>query len=317
METLSKPAVGKAHGKVILIGEHAVVYQMPAIALPFLAADVTVTIKPKTGDSFVDSAYFTGRIQEAPATLYNFVETLNAVCDSFDETSKGLYIKVDSQIPAERGMGSSAAIACALVRALFSYFDREINDELLYKFISISETIAHGNPSGIDTNIVSVDTPLYYIKGTEPKSLSLNLPGFLITADTGLKGQTKEAVNDVGELFKKSRTKTEGLIHSFGQLTNKAKSAIENHDIQTLGDILTKAHGHLTQLTVSNRELDTLVQTALSTGALGAKLTGGGRGGCMIALAKNVDHAKEISRELLEAGAKETWIHNLGDSYND
>lgn len=317
MKILSESTVGTANGKIILIGEHAVVHGMPAIALPFEAAQVTVEIEPKNGETTVESSYFTGKLSEVPATLYNFVEALKAVCKYLNQSYEGLKIKVNSLIPSERGMGSSAAVASALVRSIFSYFNKELTKERLFEFVSISEKIAHGNPSGLDALIVSNDHSYYFIKGETPEKLSIDLPGFLIAADTGFKGQTKEAVSDVGQLLRDSKGKTSELIHSIGRLTKKAKRAIEDKDPRFLGELLTKAHEHLTALTVSSEQLDQLVQVALESGALGAKLTGGGRGGCMIALAEKKDEALKIAEKLEKAGAKQTWIHSLGEDAND
>jgi len=316
MKILSESAVGTANGKIILIGEHAVVHGMPAIALPFEAAQVKVEIEPKQGETTVESSYFTGKLSEIPATLYNFVEALKAACNYLHQSYEGLKIKVTSLIPPERGMGSSAAVASALVRSVFSYFNREIANERLFELVSISEKIAHGNPSGLDALIVSNDHSYYFVKGKSPEKLPLDIPGFLIAADTGIKGQTKEAVSDVGQLLRNSREKTSELIHSIGRLSRKAKHAIEDKDTNFLGKILTSAHNHLATLTVSSEQLDQLVHVALESGALGAKLTGGGRGGCMIALANNEEKAQKIAEQLEKAGAKQTWIHPLGDVSN-
>jgi mevalonate kinase len=317
MKILSDQAIGKAHGKIILIGEHSVVYGEPAIALPFPAANVEVSIKAVTEKSSIHCSYFNGPLNEAPESLENLKQTILAVCKHLDREPEGMHISISSLIPPERGMGSSAAVASALVRALFSFFEAELDEDTLLDCIQISEEIAHGNPSGLDARVVSGEKPLYYLKGQTPEPFSLSVSGVLIAADTGLKGQTKAAVQDVADLLKKSKRKTKQVIHSLGKLTIKAKKAIEQDDVHTLGRILSKTHEHLSELTVSNKKLDALVQTALNHDALGAKLTGGGRGGCMIALAETVDQAQIIATELMKAGAVETWIHPLGADEND
>src|SRR5699024_2418806 len=116
MKVLSDTASGHAHGKIILIGEHAVVHNEPAIAIPFTSANVKITIEKKLGESTIDSIYHTGKLNNAPKNLSNLIETLNAVCRYFGTTAENMHIKITSNIPAERGMGSSAAVAIALVR---------------------------------------------------------------------------------------------------------------------------------------------------------------------------------------------------------
>lgn len=316
MDTLTQHSVGTAHGKIILIGEHSVVYHMPAIALPFTAATVSAKITPHLGESYIQSRYYSGPLSQA-TPLKNLVQMIYAICSYLDITYDGMHILITSSIPAQRGMGSSAAVASAITRAIFQYADCPLTDEQLIHFVSIAEDIAHGNPSGVDTHVVSIGEPVVFTKGEDPKPLPLNLNGYLITADTGIKGSTKEAVSDVAQLMTHSKNKTHQSIKTLGSLAHKAKEAISSGSLTHLGQILTSAHLQLKQLTVSSPELDELVATALQSGALGAKLTGGGRGGCMIALADNQSQAQKISEALKKSGATHTWIHSLGESTYD
>lgn len=315
MTLLNKTAVGTAHGKIILIGEHAVVYNMPAIALPFMATTTTVTITSIEGETFIDSDYFTGYLSETPEALDGFKTALNNVCVYLNVSAQGLHIDVESLIPPERGMGSSAAVATALVKALFNYFEADLTDKIVKRFVDTAEKVTHGNPSGIDSTIVNSLSPIYFKKDESPTSLPLDMDGFLIAADTGIKGQTKEAVGDVAKLIQsakdQAKNQTISAVNRIGQLTFQAKDAIIDNNVPILGEIMNQTHRLLKDLTVSNRQLDTLVQSALKAGAAGAKLTGGGRGGCMIALAHSMEHAKKIASELEKAGAIQTWIHPL------
>ena len=312
MKVLSDTASGHAHGKIILIGEHAVVHNEPAIAIPFTSANVEVTIKKQLGESTIDSIYHTGKLTDTPKTLNNLIETLNAVCKHFDTTTDNMHITIKSNIPAERGMGSSAAVATALVRALFNYFDAELTDELLNDFVTISEVIAHGNPSGLDAKVVSSNESVYFVKNQGAEFFKVELPGYLVVADTGQQGETGEAVMDVGKLVADVKTHAKSFITELGELTTQARNMIEEENIVGLGAILSEAQIRLKKLTVSNEALDLLVETARTHGALGAKLTGGGRGGCMIALADLPETAKKIADALLDVGAVNTWIHPLG-----
>lgn len=312
MKVLPDTASGYAHGKIILIGEHAVVHNEPAIAIPFTSANVEVTIEKKRGETTIDSIYHKGKLSEAPDNLKNLTETLKAVCEYFDTTTDNMHIKITSNIPAERGMGSSAAVATALVRALFNYFDAKLTDELLHRFVTISEVIAHGNPSGLDAKVVSSDESVYFIRNKVSEFFKVELPGYLVVADTGQQGETGAAVADVGKLVADVSTKAGLLIEELGNLTNLARKMIEKEDTIGLGKVLSEAQMRLKKLTVSNEKLDRLVETAMAQGAVGAKLTGGGRGGCMIALADTPEVAQKISTALFDAGAVATWIHSLG-----
>lgn len=317
MEVLSNIASGSAHGKIILIGEHAVVHNEPAIAIPFTSVHTEVWIEQIIGESKMNSIYHQGRIADAPVSIENIMKTFYAVCDYLNQPTDQMLLTIKSTIPAERGMGSSAAVATALVRALFNFFDVELTDALLTQFVSISEKITHGNPSGLDAKVVRSKESIYFIKDKTAESFSTNLPAYLVIADTGDEGDTGEAVRVVGKLVADPTSNGKKLIAELGALTNKARECIEQKDIYALGELLGLAQEKLSELTVSNEKLDRLVATANQYGALGAKLTGGGRGGCMIALVESKEIALQISQQLLTAGATKTWIHPLGDNNHD
>lgn len=317
MKTLSEQATGTAHGKIILMGEHAVVYGEPAIALPFKAAPVEVNIKTSDYPTRIISNYFQGLLSEAPQPLYNFKVLIETLCSDLNKSSNALSITITSAIPAERGMGSSAAVATALVRALFAYYNVPLDENQLLRYVDLSEKIAHGNPSGLDARVTSSDNPIFYKKGSAVEPFDLNISGYLIAADTGMKGQTRQAVEAVALQVERSPDLTLATISHIGDLTLQAKKAIETNQLDTLGALMTHAHDLLKQLQVSNDKLDDLVQTANRHGALGAKLTGGGRGGCMIALTRTKKEAETVANKLVEQGAFATWIHALGADKNE
>ena len=312
MEVLSNTAAGKAHGKIILIGEHAVVHNEPAIAIPFTSATVEVMIEKTLGESTMDSIYHYGKLSDAPKQIKNLITTFEEVCAYFNVATDNFHITIRSDIPAERGMGSSAAVATAVVRALFNFFDTELTDDLLHRFVSISEKIAHGNPSGLDAKVVSSDEAIYFVKEKRADSFEIDLPAYLVVADTGDEGETLGAVADVGKLVADTTSNGRQLVQELGDLTEKVYTIIEQKELIQLGSILDEAQVKLKQLTVSNDKLDLLVTTAKKSGALGAKLTGGGRGGCMIALVDTAEKAQKVANDLTSAGATETWIHFLG-----
>src|SRR5699024_6092948 len=290
--TMPKTAVGFAHGKIILMGEHAVVYGEPAIALPFPSATVQATITETKGPAMIDCIFYTGELQEAPNELRNIQSAVAAVCSNLGLPLENFSLSIVSTIPAERGMGSSAAVAAAVIRALFHYAGDELADDQLLKLINVAEVIAHGNPSGLDALMTSSGSPVYYKKEHPFEPFPLSIDACLIVADTGEMGQTREAVEDIAKLMEERPKETAEKVKKLGQLAELSKLVVEENQPNELGRAMTNAHQLLAELTVSNEKLDLLVEKALGAGALGAKLTGGGRGGCMISLAKTQKEAE-------------------------
>lgn len=304
---------GESNGKIILMGEHAVVYGEPAIAFPFQAAKVVASLNEhitSSGDQLV-SSYYTGILRDASHSLKNIKQLVFNLKKEL-QIEQSLELTIHSTIPAERGMGSSAAVATAVTRAFYDYLEQPLSREQLLTNVQISEKIAHGNPSGIDAAATSSLEPIYFVKGHPFDYFSLNIDAFLIVADTGIKGQTRAVVKDVAHLFEKDQQKVGQKIQQLGYLTRQAKKAIVKNNPEHLAQAMNEAQLILKNLTISNDFLDVLIETARDSGALGAKLTGGGRGGCMIALAQTKTKAQEISEALLQAGAAATWIQGLG-----
>ena len=289
-----KLGVGQAHSKIILIGEHAVVYGYPAISLPLLEVEVTCKVVPA----------------ESPWRLYE-EDTLSmavyASLEYLDITEACIRCEIDSAIPEKRGMGSSAAISIAAIRAVFDYYGADLPHDVLEILVNRAEMIAHMNPSGLDAKTCLSDQPIRFIKNVGFTELEMNLSAYLVIADTGVYGHTREAIQVVQSKGKDALP----FLHALGELTQQAEDAISQKDAEGLGQILSQAHFHLKEIGVSSSESDSLVETALHHGALGAKMSGGGLGGCIIALADNLTHAQELAERLEEKGAVQTWIESL------
>ena len=286
--------VGQAHSKIILIGEHAVVYGYPAISLPLLEVEVTCRVVP---------AATPWRLFEEDTlsmAVYASLEYLNI---------KDAYIRcqIDSAIPEKRGMGSSAAISIAAIRAVFDYYQAELPHDVLEILVNRAEMIAHMNPSGLDAKTCLSDHPIRFIKNVGFEELAMDLSAYLVIADTGVYGHTREAIQVVESKGKEALP----FLYALGELTQQAEEAIKARDAVILGEILTKAHGNLKEIGVSSLEADALVETALQNGALGAKMSGGGLGGCIIALVADYHQAQDLAERLEEKGAVQTWIESL------
>lgn len=310
-----KVALGKASGKIILMGEHAVVYGEPAIALPFSAVETVAEVKGEGEALTVTCDFYDGLVHKMPEILESLKHAIRfSLYRIGAPQDPPIHIDIRSTIPAERGMGSSAAVAVAIARGLFNFYGKDLSDKELWEIVQSSEKIAHGNPSGIDTVTTSGTAPVFFVKDQPIEQLTIDMNAYLVVADTGQTGQTLKAIQAVKELLHegKSRLDAELSIRELGELSRLAKEALLNNQIRELGEVMNEAQQLLASLTVSNPMLDRLSQVARQAGALGAKLTGGGRGGCLIALAATKESAAAIAASLLENGARKTWCQYLG-----
>ena len=289
-----KIGVGKAHSKIIWMGEHSVVYGYPAIAIPLQGIEVECRIYP--ADEKIHFDYY----DTLSTAVYAALEYLN-------HTDVAVSYDIRSEIPQKRGMGSSAAISIAAIRAVFDYFEQSIDMETLEILVNKAEIIAHSNPSGLDAKTCLSDKAITFIRNIGFSTLDLDLDAYLVIADTGIYGNTRETVEKVAQ------AEEANLPHlaALGDLTEMVQKAIQAKTISEIGPLMTKAHSHLQAIGVSIDKADQLVQISLENGALGAKMSGGGLGGCIIALAQTKEQEEKISKALTEGGAVQTWIETL------
>lgn len=316
MHSLEKRGIGTAHSKVILIGEHAVVYGEPAIALPFPRVLATSVVEENHGPILVESKQYTGPLDQIPDRMKGLALCVKETLKELNQSEEDLKISLQSEIPIGRGLGSSAATALAIVRGLASFFQKPLPKDKLLSLGNVAEKYAHGNPSGIDIEAVFHDCPIWFRKGEQPKSVFIQSSFYLVVSDTGEIGNTRLAVNSILEKRETDLLNTERAIKRLGVLTEKAKNALQQGNLEELGKFLNGAQIELQHLGVSDKNIDYLVEIAKKAGALGAKLTGGGRGGCMIALAKEEGQASFIAKALTEAGANKTWFFKV-DATNE
>ncbi len=302
---------GVASGKIILMGEHSVVYGKPAIALPFKQAQITSRIFKTDQPVSIDCLYHIGPLEDAPDELYGIKQLINIVLLYLKQPFHGIHIKIESNLPAQRGLGSSAAVSIAMVKSLFDAYKIELSQERLNHFVDIAEQIHHVNPSGLDATTIASGQAVFYQKGFGKSLIPLRMDAVIVVADTGKMGLTKEAVSEVKKLWNDNPTVINPIMDRLEELTNDVKTYLENNEVIRLGLAMTEAHQLLRSIHVSDDKLENLVEVALKNGALGAKLTGGGKGGCMIALTKNAEQAILISDALRTNGAAFTWFYDL------
>jgi mevalonate kinase len=299
-----------APGKIILFGEHAVVYGRPALAVPVtqVRAEVEISNSSRAGIWL-----------EAPdINLQSELNTLpsdhpiGSVIHNFLFLARitpfpNLEIKISSTIPVASGLGSGAAVTVALTRALATHLNHSMIDEEVNAFAYEIEKLYHGTPSGIDNTVVTYARPVYFVKGQLMEMFKVGRSFTIVIADTGISAPTKEAVGDVRRLWMNHRSRWESVFDKIGEISFTARRAIEAGKYELLGELMNENHTLLQKITVSSAELDQLVEAARRAGARGAKLSGGGRGGNMIALVEP-DFAEVVSISLKEAGAKNTII---------
>ena len=315
---VKQQGIGTSHAKIILMGEHSVVYGQPAIALPLPSVQLSVTLSSRQDNQrIIKSRYYHGSLENLPSSMIGIKKLIDTLSARFNDQETGWDLKIESQLPAERGMGSSAASAIAIIRAFFDYYDEPLDRTLLLQLADVEEQITHRSPSGLDAATVSSDKPLFYVKGRIGVPIEMNLDASLVIADTGKKGATKEAILAVKDELKNNNEKAEEHIKHLGELVNQTKDYLAQNDIVKLGDALNFAQTDLAALNVSDPSLDHIIHVARDNGALGAKLTGGGRGGCMIALMQTAMGARRLASILKENGAHDIWLQPLDKRGNN
>lgn len=314
-----QPARAHAPGKLILFGEHAVVHHRPAIAVPLPAVQARAEAIPAEFGAgltvHIPDANRTLRVtgeldQEDP--LYNaLIYPLELALDALNEAIPDLEITIRSNIPVASGLGSGAALATALIRALALALGRPLNNDALNALVYEVEKRHHGNPSGIDNTVIVYERPVYFVRGTPPEPFTVGAPLTLVVGDTGVNSPTHLAVADVARLYEREPERITPIFDRIGEIACQARAAIESGNIAALGPLMDENHALLRDLTVSSPELDALCAAARAAGATGAKLSGGGRGGNMIALVAP-EAAPIVAGALRAAGATASFATTIG-----
>ena len=316
---LSRTGHGAAHAKSILLGEHAVVYGAPAIAIPIHELETLATVTLASGPGMLDSDLFTGPLETAPERLRPVLTALLAASarirglEPDDRATPidprlfpSLHLRIRSTIPHERGLGSSAAVAAAIARAVHDAAEQQLDADALFALVQTSERAAHGNPSGIDARTVTSPVPIRFDRG-DAQPITLGAPLLLTVADSGSSGSTTQAVGGVGRRREQAPQETDALLNRLAQIAEGAIADLESGAIEAVGARMAEAHDILHRVGVSSDQLDAIVDAAHRAGSPGAKLTGGGLGGCVIAVARDTAHADALGDAMRRAGAQHTW----------
>ncbi|SER53673.1 mevalonate kinase [Propionibacterium cyclohexanicum] len=301
---------GDTWAKIILFGEHSVVYGHPALALPLRSLRMHAQVRPAAGVPMLRSLDYRGELAASGRRFACLRRAVDVALERVGQPHARLDIETVSDFPPERGMGSSAASAGAVIRAVLGAFGVSASPAELFELTQQAEQVAHGQPSGLDAAVTAAQGPVRFESG-RMELVQMKLDAHLVVADSGIRGSTRVAVTGVRERYEREPGAVGELLADLGGLARQALRDVAEGNVHPLGEAMNHAQQLLTSLGVSHERLDVLNDAAIRAGALGAKLTGGGLGGCVISLAPTARIAQQVRSALTGAGAVATWIHPL------
>ncbi|MFH0862042.1 MAG: mevalonate kinase [Candidatus Altiarchaeota archaeon] len=279
---------GIGYGKTILFGEHFVVYGFPAIASA-LASKTTATVEDSVKYELVDERPATpGYKKEKYDEQVQSNKLIYEAC-GIDIEKTPLKVTLAGDLKAASGVGASAASAAAIARALNEHFGLGYDEPRINEVAYEGEKGYHGKPSGIDNTAAVYGGLIWFQKNLSGGANTMDLlrmpkPVEIVLGNTGLTSSTKEVVEDVKNAREADRKKYDKIFSDYSEIAAAAKASLLKGDMKAVGYLMDKNHELLQEMGLSCDELEELVDAANENGALGAKLTGTGRGGLMIAL---------------------------------
>ncbi len=298
-----------APGKVILCGEHSVVYGYPAIAVPVsgLRARATISAAPSGSGLRIVAADLNETVQVKTALpTHPLAAIARGVLAHLALPEPDATLTLRSEVPIAAGLGSGTTVSVAVARALAAHLGQELDTETVSALAYEVEKIHHGTPSGIDNTVVAYERPVYFVKGQPPTPFTIHTPFHLLIANSGIPSATRHTVAAVRQRWEANRATYEAYFKRMGDIADAAREHIEAGQIKHLAPLLDENHALLRDIGVSLPVLDQLVSAAREAGAWGAKLTGGGGGGNVIALVPPA-HIETVTAALRQAGATQVW----------
>jgi mevalonate kinase len=292
-----------ACGKIILFGEHAVVYDYPAVAIPVRSLRATAEWEPGAAPVRISAPDI--RLDAALADLpaeHPLADCLRRAAAAFGADVSGGTLTVRSEIPVAAGLGSGAAVSTAIVRALAEAAGKQPTPAEISAIVFEVERLHHGTPSGVDNTVIAYERPIWFRRGCDPVPLAVGAPLRFVIADSGIRSSTRAAVGGVRARRDEAAQRYDSLFRRIGELAEAGRAALAAGDGGRLGAAMNENQDLLQAIEVSMPALDRLVEAARGAGAQGAKLTGAGLGGNTIALVESA-RSPAVESALRGAGA--------------
>ena len=295
-----------ACGKVILLGEHAVVYGRSALAAPIpLAVEARVVDAAAGIQLLIPRWNVAQRVPPLAQHPTGAAGILAVLLERLQLSERAMTIEVFPNVPRAVGLGGSSALAVSVIRALDSHFGLRLAAEEVNAFAFECERAAHGTPSGVDNTLATYGATLHYQAARDGEAatfeqLALRQPLPLVVGMSGQESLTAKSVASVAAAWRRNPARYDGIFDQIDALVGAGTAAAKDGALEELGEIMNLCHGYLNALQVSTRQLEELVEIARSHGAAGAKLTGGGGGGSMVALCP--DGTQDVAEAMRKAG---------------
>lgn len=302
-------SMGKGYAKVIIFGEHFVVYGLPGVAA---GIDKFVQIEAQkvkdSDDVLFDDKVFNEKLSEKKDSENIKFKLFHAIFDKEEFLpKKGIKFIINSNFSAGSGMGYSAAFCVAITRAMNNLFSQDWKNEKINELAYLGECVAHGKPSGIDNTCATFGTTIWFEKNMQeeknkvrPIKCGKNL--YFVLADTGIKHNTKEVVEKVKKFKEENKKEFDVICSDYKSIVSKAKKEIQFGGVIEIGKLMNQNHLLLKQLGVSNEQIDQIIRIANFEGAIGAKITGAGMGGNVLILCENEKGQEKIINSLIGKG---------------
>ncbi|MGF3521864.1 MAG: mevalonate kinase [Candidatus Bathyarchaeia archaeon] len=297
---------GSGYGKVILFGEHFVVHGVPGIVSATDAKTDAEVKKISQGITIKDERKGSkGYAEEKKLQQIESIERMLKTMGLPPTTAMSIWLGGD--LPGFSGLGASAASSVAIARAIAEEFNLHFSDEQINQIAYEAEKAYAGNPSGIDNTAATFGGLLWFQKNMHGgadtfEKISIKKPVEIIIASTGIVANTKAMVEGVAQRKKANPKKYDPLFKQAEELAFAGKKALLDFDLKKVGELMNENHRLLQEIEVSCKELDYLVELARQQGAFGAKLTGGGGGGCMTALTPGVELQEKVASTIEKEG---------------
>ncbi len=297
---------GYGFGKVILFNEHFVVYGIPSI-VSGIGAKTEALVERRVGSGVElkderpeTKGYKAEKLSQQKESLDRMLKIMN-----IDAERKAFKITLGGDLIAASGVGASAASCAAIARAFSDELGLGYSDEKVNEVAFEGEKGYHGNPSGIDNTAATFGGLIWYKRDGSSQLMErmrLRRPVEIVMGNTGIVADTKAVVGGVRARRDKEPERYDRLFKDAEKLVHDARKQIEEFNLERLGDQMNENHVHLQQIGVSCPELDALVDLARASGAIGAKMTGTGKGGYMVALAPGKDLQERVANAIERKG---------------